>query len=81
MRIYGFKSRTKSDAWKHRGTEGKYKINEKFFDNWTNEMAYVLGIILTDGNVGTDNGRISISMKEGEHLKKIKKMLNSEHPV
>ncbi len=81
MRIYGFKSRTKSDAWKHRGTEGVYKINENFFYNWSNKMAYVLGIILTDGNVATSNGCISISMKEGDHLKKIKKMLNSEHPV
>ncbi len=81
MNIYGFKSRTKSDAWKHRGTEDMYKINENFFDNWTNKMAYVLGIILTDGNVGTDNGHISISMKEDDHLKKIKKMLHAGHPV
>jgi predicted DNA-binding protein YlxM (UPF0122 family) len=81
MRIYGFKSRTKSDAWRYRVTEDMYKINEKFFDNWTNKMAYVLGIILTDGNVATNNGCVSISMKEGDHLKKIKKMLHAGHPV
>ncbi len=81
MRIYGFEPRTRSEAWKHRGTEGVYKINENIFHNWSNKMAYVLGIILTDGNVATNNGCISISMKEGDHLKKIKKMLNSEHPV
>lgn len=81
MRIYGFEPRTRSEAWKHRGTEGVYKINENIFHNWSNKMAYVLGIIITDGNVATNNGCISISMKECDHLKKIKKMLNSEHPV
>ncbi len=81
MRKYGFTSRTRSEAWKHRGTVDVYKINENFFHNWSKEMAYVLGIILTDGNVGTGNGSISISMKECDHLKKIKKMLHAEHPV
>ncbi len=81
MRIYGFKSRTQLDAWRLRGTKDMYKINKNFFDYWSNEMSYVLGIILTDGKVGTDNGHISISMKEDDHLKKIKKMLHAGHPV
>ena len=79
MRKYGFKTRTKPEAWKHRGV--KYKINEKFFDSWTNKMAYVLGIILTDGNIAKNSGLISISMKEGDHLEKIRKMIDTEHPV
>jgi predicted DNA-binding protein YlxM (UPF0122 family) len=78
MNIYGFKSRTKSEAWEQRG---KYEINEKFFDNWSDRMAYVLGLILTDGSIGNDDNRISITMKEGHHLEKIKKMLHSQHPV
>ena len=81
MRIYGFKSRTRSEAWKHRGTEDVYKINENFFHHWSKEMAYVLGLILTDGNIGTDDNRISITMKEGYLLENIKKILKSEHPV
>ncbi len=78
MRIYGFKSRTKSEAWEQRG---KYEINENFFDNWSDRMVYVLGLILTDGSIGNDDNRISITMKEGHHLEKIKKMLHSQHPV
>ncbi len=81
MKKYGFQSRTKSDAWKHRDTEDVYKINENFFHNWSKEMAYVLGLILTDGNIGTDDAQISITMKEGYLLKNIKKILKSEHPV
>jgi predicted DNA-binding protein YlxM (UPF0122 family) len=81
MRIYGFKSRTKSEAWKHRDTEDLYKINENFFHNWSKEMAYVLGLILTDGNISSDNAQISITMKEGYLLENIKKILKSEHPV
>ncbi len=81
MRIYGFESRTRSEAWKHRGTEDVYKINEKFFCNWSKEMAYILGLILTDGNIDAESNQISITMKEGYLLENIKKMLNSEHPV
>ena len=81
MRKYGFKSRTKSDAWKHRGKDELYEINEKFFNSWTNKMAYVLGIILTDGNIAINSGCISVSMKEENHLEKIKKMVGAEHPV
>ena len=81
MRKYGFKARAKTEAWKHRGKDELYKINEKFFDSWTNKMAYVLGIILTDGNIAKNSGLISISMKEGDHLEKIRKMIDTEHPV
>jgi len=81
MRKYGFKTRTRPEAWKHRGTDDVYEINEKFFDNWSDRMAYVLGLILTDGNIGTDDNRISITMKDAEHLEKVKKKLKSNHPI
>ncbi len=81
MRIYGFESRTRSKAWEHRDTEDLYRINENFFHHWLKEMAYVLGLILTDGNIDADSNQISITMKEGYLLENIKKILKSEHPV
>jgi hypothetical protein len=81
MREYGFKTRTRSEAWKHRGTDDVYEINEDFFHNWSKEMAYILGLILTDGNIGTDDNRISITMKDVELLEKVKKRLKSNHPI
>ena len=29
----------------------KYSVNEKFFDKWNSQMAYVLGFSYSDGNI------------------------------
>ena len=81
MKKYGFKARTRPEAWKHRGTDDVYEINEDFFHNWSKEMAYILGLILTDGNIGTEDDRISITMKDVEVLEKVKRKLESNHPI
>lgn len=57
----------------------KYNVNERFFDEWTSEMAYTLGFILTDGCVSKNT--VSISQKEPEPLRAIAEMMASEHPV
>lgn len=55
MKKYGFKLRIRMNAWKNRGTDNVYEVNEDFFHNWSKEMAYFLGLILTDGKVETDS--------------------------
>ena len=81
MKKYGFKTRTRSEAWKHRSTGNVYEINRDFFHNWTNEMAYVLGFILTDGNISDDDDSVRIAVKDVEILEKIRIMLASSHPI
>lgn len=66
----------------------KIEVNEHFFDSWSQEMAYVLGIIYTDGNLqaprlmdptGRDYSRaarISIAQKEPEILQKVLALMN-----
>ncbi len=66
----------------------KIKVNENFFSNWSNEMAWVLGLIYTDGNLlisfMKDNRykkefpmkRVSLSQKEPEILNKALKLMN-----
>jgi hypothetical protein len=59
----------------------KININKLFFKTWSSQMAYVLGVIYTDGSLlqgrkrGTDHGsrlsRFSVSQKEPELLEKI----------
>lgn len=57
----------------------KKDINEDFFSSWSNEMAYVLGTVYTDGNLWQRryHHRASISQKEPELLKKVKFLMNS----
>jgi hypothetical protein len=64
------------------------QINENFFSSWSNEMAYVLGVIFTDGNINpgskrdpsqkttTRSPRLVISQKEPELLNKVSKLMN-----
>jgi hypothetical protein len=52
---YGLQTRSLSDSRKIALDKGKFKgkelrkWNESFFDNWSNEMAYCLGLLFTDG--------------------------------
>lgn len=64
------------------GPPRKHKVNEAFFDQWTNEMAWVLGLIVTDGNIPTDNySALSISQKDEATLKLIAKYMGADYII
>jgi hypothetical protein len=69
----------------------KMHVNDNFFSSWSSAMAYVLGVICTDGNL--DPGRIretwrakssstipriSIAQKEPELLEKVLKLMDCD---
>lgn len=71
-------------------TQRSINLNENFFSSWSNEMAYVLGVIFTDGNInpgskrdpsqktGTRSPRLIIGQKEPELLNKVSKLMNCD---
>ena len=61
----------------------KYKINENYFKKWTKEMAWILGIITTDGNIRFDKNckRLRIGLQDKDILIKINKMMESNYPI
>ncbi len=71
-------------------TPSSIKINDNFFLTWSNEMAYVLGVIFTDGNINpgskrdpsqkttTRSPRLTIAQKEPELLNKVSKLMNCD---
>ncbi len=63
----------------------KYKVNELFFDNWNDTMAYVLGFIYADGSLENslcNRGRyIRVSNTELILVERIKKWLSSDHRI
>lgn len=64
----------------------KYKLNESYFDSMdTEEKAYILGFIYTDGYNSIKLHRLSISLKddlsENKLLNKINVCLNSNYPI
>jgi hypothetical protein len=85
MRKYGLISRRQSEARIEAIKKGKFErfeyddINENFFRGWSPGMAWILGLLFTDGTI--DNTRVAIHSVDIELLEKIKKLLNSSKPI
>lgn len=63
----------------------KYNVNEKFFNRWSNEMAYVLGYLYADGNMQDlpqIRGKyIRVSSTDEDRVLLIKQLMGSDHRV
>lgn len=63
-------------GWKkEKGKENKYKVNERFFDTWTKESAWVFGWILTDGHVHDKYIDITLQARDKDIPLKIKDVM------
>ncbi len=81
----GLTMRNRSDARLEAQKRGKvpqgyFDINEGFFKKWSPNMAYVLGLLITDGNV-SNNGTVSLCMNEKELIEKVAKAMGAEHKI
>lgn len=84
---------TKSNGQTKEITLHKIHFNEGFFSKWSNEMAYVLGLIYTDGNIdpGILNdptrkttlriGRLTFAQKEKELVEKFLNLIGSNSKI
>ena len=63
----------------------RYKINENFFnpDLQSKEMAYILGLISSDGCISSSDNQIYIELQRGDRelLEKVNKILENEREV
>lgn len=59
----------------------KYSVNEKFFDKWTSQIAYVLGFTFADGNIYKNSLAWDIQKRDLNILKKINCILKSTYPI
>lgn len=59
----------------------KYSVNEKFFDKWNSQMAYVLGFAYSDGNIYKNSLAWDIQKRDKDLLIKIKTVMNSTYPI
>lgn len=60
----------------------KYHVNDTFFNTInTEEKAYILGFICADGHVEHSNIQFEVATKDIDILEKIRKALNSNHPI
>jgi hypothetical protein len=63
----------------------KYAVNERFFEAWSPEMAYVLGYIYADGSLVYDpisrGSYVGITSTDPDILFAIRTVLSSEHKI
>ena len=76
----GIDTRTKTQARQLVYDQGKIiraTFNEHIFDKWSNQSAYLLGLLYSDGNISTSTSgkkkfnRISFSQKDPTFMNKI----------
>ena len=85
LKYYGILQRSKSEARIEAQKQGKlpqqfFDIDENFFNNWSPEMAYVLGLIITDGCI-SKTGTVSLDINDKQLLEQVKKAMGSEHKI
>ncbi len=85
LKKLGINNRSKSEARleaqkQHKLPQDFFEINESFFDSWSQEMAYVLGLLITDGCV-SKTGVVSLCINDLELLEKVKNVLGSAHSI
>lgn len=61
------------------GQPRKNKVNEDYFSNWSHEMAWVLGILVTDGHVVKNNHSICFSQKDERVLQIIANYMAADY--
>ena len=61
------------------GQPRKHKVNENFFKVWTHDMAWVLGLFVTDGTVNKHIHSISFAQKDERILKLIASYMEADY--
>lgn len=61
------------------GQPRKHKVNENFFKSWSHEMAWVLGLLITDGTISQNS--IVFSQKDTKILRLIAKFMNADETI
>lgn len=74
-----YKHGVKMNREQSSGQPRKHKVNENFFKEWTFEMAWVLGLFITDGHVNASVHSITFSQKDERILQLIAKYMDAEY--
>jgi hypothetical protein len=61
------------------GQPRKHKVNEDYFKSWSHEMAWVLGLFVTDGHINKTTHTIYFSQKDERILKLIAKYMDADY--
>ncbi|WP_432364015.1 LAGLIDADG family homing endonuclease [Sporosarcina sp. UB5] len=58
-----------------------HKVNEDFFKTWSHEMAWVLGLFITDGHVNKQVHSVYLSQNDEDILRKVAKLMDANPTI
>ena len=61
------------------GRPRKHQVNEDFFKIWTHEMAWVLGLLVTDGHIHNSLNSIFFTQKDERILRVIANYMDADY--
>lgn len=59
----------------------QYRLNEKFFSNWTPQMAWVLGLLYTDGHIEQTGHKVCLTSNDLVVLHNVRELLGYTGPI
>ncbi|WP_078427889.1 LAGLIDADG family homing endonuclease [Alkalihalobacterium alkalinitrilicum] len=74
-----YKHKVKMNREQYSGQPRKHKVNEDFFTVWTHEMAWVLGLFITDGCVHHQLHSITFTQKDENILRLIANYMEADY--
>lgn len=80
LKDYGVRKRTYTEA---KDGLRKYTVNDDYFKSQSHNMAYILGLLAADGNIGKKENSINISLhqQDKEILEKINQEIQNTRPI
>ncbi|MCM3637601.1 LAGLIDADG family homing endonuclease [Sporosarcina luteola] len=58
-----------------------HEVNEDFFKTWSHEMAWVLGLFITDGHVNKKVHSVYLAQKDEDLLRKVAKLMDANPTI
>lgn len=77
--MYSIRDGIEMNRKQYSGQPRKHKVNENFFKTWSHEMAWVLGLFITDGHVNNKIHSIAFSQKDERILQVIAKFMEADY--
>ncbi|WP_456279311.1 LAGLIDADG family homing endonuclease [Bacillus sp. AK128] len=74
-----YKHGVKMNREQSSGQPRKHSVNENFFKIWSHEMAWILGLIITDGCINKDINSITLTQKNEQILKLVAKYMDADY--
>ncbi|CEI83694.1 replication factor C small subunit [Oceanobacillus oncorhynchi] len=74
-----YKHGVKMNREQSSGQPRKHKVNENFFKTWSHEMAWILGLFITDGCINQSISSVSLTQKNQTILRQVARYMGADY--